>query len=240
MNELSSQKSLAMAELNPVITELSAFENTIEGFEVVDETAQGQLGDFVKLLTSREKTIDTKRISLTKPLNTVVKDINAMFKIPLDRIAKMKAIARKKLSRFAEAKLAIERAKKEEEERIAREEAAAAAQLAKDMAANAGNTGKEVGEQLVLQAEETVEKIKKKEAKVAVNRGQTSSVITTKTWRAEVVNKEDIVKAVAAGRLPLEFLDINMAALQKNARDTQLAREVDGVRYWEEIGTTVR
>ena len=126
MNEATTQRALAVAEINPIITELSAFENTIEGFEVVDEESQADLGDLVKLLSSRRAKIEQKRKDLVGPLNRVVKEINALFKVPITRIDAVITIAKKKLSRFAEAMLAIEREKKrqaEEEARKEREEA---------------------------------------------------------------------------------------------------------------------
>ena len=64
MNEATTQRALAVAEINPIITELSAFENTIEGFEVVDEESQADLGDLVKLLSSRRAKIEQKRKDL--------------------------------------------------------------------------------------------------------------------------------------------------------------------------------
>ena len=137
MNEATTQRALAVAEINPIITELSAFENTIEGFEVVDEESQADLGDLVKLLSSRRAKIEQKRKDLVGPLNRVVKEINALFKVPITRIDAVITIAKKKLSRFAEAMLAIEREKKRQAEEEARKEREEAERLAKKLCAQA-------------------------------------------------------------------------------------------------------
>lgn len=240
MNEATTQRALAVAEINPIITELSAFENTIEGFEVVDEESQADLGDLVKLLSSRRAKIEQKRKDLVGPLNRVVKEINALFKVPITRIDAVITIAKKKLSRFAEAMLAIEREKKRQAEEEARKEREEAERLAKKLAQGAGDIGQETGQEIVEQAEVKVEKVVKKKAAVKVGRGKASSVITTTTWKAAVVDKTELIKAVAAGRMPEHVLEINMAALEQIARDTHLEREVDGVKYFEKIGSVVR
>lgn len=240
MNEATTQKALAVAEINPIITELSAFENTIDGFEVHDEETQADLGDLVKLLSSRRNKIEAKRKSLVSPLNTVVREINALFKVPIARIDKVITIAKKKLSRFAEAMLAIEREKKRQAEEEARKEREEAARLADKLAQGAGTIGEETGQEILKQAEDKEVKVEKKKAAVKVGRGKASSVITTTTWKAAVTDKMELIKAVAAGRMPPEVLEVNMPALNKIATDTRLEREVDGVRYWEAVGTTVR
>lgn len=240
MNEATTQRALAMAEVNPIITELAAFENTISGFEVIDEESQADIGDLIKLLQSRKAKIEAKRKSLVTPLNTVVKEINALFKVPISRIEAVITIAKKKATRFAEAMLAIEREKKRLAEEEARKEREEAARLAKKLAKGAGDTGEQVGAEILDQAEKKEDKVVKKKATVKVGRGKASSVITTTTWKAAVIDKMELIKAVAAGRMPSEVLEINMAALNKIATDTRLEREVDGVRYWEAVGTTVR
>lgn len=240
MTDIQTQKSLAVAELNPIITDIAAFEGTIEGIDVEDEETQAQVGDLVKLLTNRRAKLEDKRKSLVQPLNTVVKDINALFKPPRDRIDNIIQIAKRKMSAFAQAQLAIEREKKRQAEEEARREREEAQKLARELAEKAGTTGAEVAQELEAQAEEKVEKAEKKEAKVAVARGSQASVIVTKTWEAQVTDIIALAAAVAAGRLPPEVIEPNMRALKAISRETKLEREVDGVRFFEKISTGVR
>ena len=110
--ETSTQKSLAVAELQPIVTDIAAFAGTIEGLDIVDEETQGQVGDLVKMMNHRRKKLEDKRLSLVKPLNGVVNEINALFKPPRDRIDEIVGIARKKMNRFAQAQVALEATKK--------------------------------------------------------------------------------------------------------------------------------
>lgn len=240
MSEMSTQRAMAVAEMNPIITELAAFEDTIEAIDVCDEETQAQVGDLVKMFMSRRAKIEAKRKSLVSPLNGVVKEINALFKVPIKRIDVILKTGNQKMSRFAQAKLAIEQAKKRQAEEEAREEREESEKLAKALAAKAGTTGQEVGETLVEQAEVKVQKAEKKVAKVAVNRGKTSSVITTTTWHAAITNKYELIAAVAEGRMDLEILDVNMSALNRISRETKWERTADGVRYFKKVGAQVR
>ena len=105
--EISTQKSLAVAELNPIVTDIAAFAGTIEGIDVSDEETQGQVGDLVKMMQHRRRKLEDKRESLVKPLNLVVREINALFKPPRDRIDEIVQIGKKKMTRFAQAQVAI-------------------------------------------------------------------------------------------------------------------------------------
>ena len=102
-----------------------------------------------------------------------------------------------------------------------------------------GSAGEEVAEVVVAQAEKPVEKAAAP-AKVAVSRGRESVVAVSKTWKAQLVDKMELVQAVAAGRLPLSVIEPNMSALTQIARETKNERTVDGVRFFEYVSTTVR
>ena len=239
--EISIQKSLAIAELNPIVTDIAAFAGTIEGLDVTDEETQGQVGDLVKMMGHRRKKLEDKRISLVKPLSGVVNEINALFKPPRDRIDEIVTIAKKKMKRFAQAQAALanERAKQEREE--AERERKEAEDLAEVLRKKAGVEAEPIAQAVVREAEKKVEKAFKPEAsKVAVTRGRESSVIVTKTWKGKVVDMMAIAKGVAEGRLPLSVIEPNMTAIQGLARETKNAQVVDGIEIWEDIGTLVR
>ena len=239
--EISIQKSLAIAELNPIVTDIAAFAGTIEGLDVTDEETQGQVGDLVKMMGHRRRKLEDKRISLVKPLSGVVNEINALFKPPRDRIDEIVTIAKKKMKRFAQAQAALanERAKQEREE--AERERKEAEDLAEVLRKKAGVEAEPIAQAVVREAEKKVEKAFKPEAsKVAVTRGRESSVIVTKTWKGKVVDLMAIAKGVAEGRLPLSVIEPNMTAIQGLARETKNAQVVDGIEIWEDIGTLVR
>ncbi len=239
--ETSTQKSLAVAELQPIVTDIAAFAGTIEGLDIVDEETQGQVGDLVKMMNHRRKKLEDKRISLVQPLNGVVNEINALFKPPRDRIDVIVGQAKKKMNTFAKAQVALanEAAKQKREE--AERERKEAAELAEALRKKAGQEAEPIAQVVVEQAEKKVEEAAKPEAsKVRVSRGREASVAVTKTWKGKVVDMMALVKGVAEGRLPLSIIEPNMAAIQGLARQTERAQVVDGIEIWQDVGTIVR
>ena len=237
--EITTQKALAVAELNPIVTDIAAFAGTIEGIDVADEETQGQVGDLVKMMNHRRKKLEDKRLSLVGPLTAVVKEINALFKAPRDRIDEIIQIGRKKMNRFAQAQVALENEKK----RIEREEAAAERKEAEDLAEalrkKAGQEAAVVADVVIEEAEKKVEKAAKP-AKVATTRGRESSVIISKTWKAEVVDLLEVAKAVADGKLPTHVIEPNMTALNDIAREKKDPGTIHGIRFFEDVSTSVR
>ena len=237
--EITTQKALAVAELNPIVTDIAAFAGTIEGIDVADEETQGQVGDLVKMMNHRRKKLEDKRLSLVGPLTAVVKEINALFKAPRDRIDEIIQIGRKKMNRFAQAQVALENEKK----RIEREEAAAERKEAEDLAEalrkKAGQEAAVVADVVIEEAEKKVEKAAKP-AKVATTRGRESSVIISKTWKAEVIDLLEVAKAVADGKLPTHVIEPNMTALNDIAREKKDPGTIHGIRFFEDVSTSVR
>ena len=237
--EITAQKSLAIAELNPIVTDIAAFAGTLEGMDVIDEESQGLVGDLVKMMNHRRKKIEDKRRSLVDPLNKVVKEINEMFKSPRDRIDQILAIGREKLNKFARAQQAIA----DEKAKIAREEAERERREAQELAAalrkKTEGEGEMVATALETQAEANV-KVAAKPARVAVTRGQESSVITNKTWKCEVTNLVEMCLAIGEGRLPANLVEPQTQALNDLAREIADFREVSGIRVYEHISTSVR
>ncbi len=237
--ETSTQKALAVAELNPIVTDIAAFAGTIEGLDIVDEETQGQVGDLVKMMNHRRKKLEDKRISLVQPLGSVVAEINALFKPPRDRIDVIVGQAKKKMNIFAKAQVALaeEAAKQKREE--AERERKEAADLAEALRKKAGQEAEPIAQTVVAEAEKKVVKAAAP-ARVAVTRGRESSTAVTKTWKGKVVDKMAMVKGVAEGRLSPELIEPNMVAIQGLARQIERAQVVDGIEIWLDVGTVVR
>lgn len=237
--ETSTQKALAIAELNPIVTDIAAFAGTIEGLDIVDDETQGQVGDLVKMMNHRRKKLEDKRMSLVQPLNGVVNEINALFKPPRDRIDVIVGTAKKKMNTFAKAQVALaeEAAKQKREE--AERERQEAADLAEALRKKAGQEAEPIAQVVVEEAEKKVVKAAAP-ARVAVSRGRESSVSVSKTWKGKVVDLMALVKGIAEGRLPINIIEPNMAAIQGLARQIERAQVVDGIEIWQDVGTIVR
>ncbi len=237
--ELNTQKSLAIAELNPIVHDIAAFGDTIASIDITTEEELADVGDLVKMLNGRRKKLEEKRTSLVGPLNKVVKDINDLFKVPRDRIDEIVQTAKRHMNRFAQAQQAIADAKARAEREAAQKEREEAARLAESMKKMSGDAGEELAEKVTEQAEKRVEKAAAP-AKVAASRGSQASVSVTKTWAAEVKDIRALALAVAEGRLPTNVIEPNMRALTAAAREGGVEKEVDGVRYFQRVSTAVR
>lgn len=238
--ETSTQKSLAIAELEPIITDVAAFAGTIEGIDVEDEETQGQMGDLVKMMNHRRRKLEDKRTSLVKPLSTVVADINAMFKPPRDRIDEIVSIAKRKMNNFAKAQQLIADQARRQEIENARKEQEEAQELAAKLAAKVSvEEAAPVVEQLEISTTKAVEKAAAP-AKVSTTRGTDSSVSVSKKWTAEVFDLKELALAVGEGRMPVEVLEPNMMALRKMSLDRKDTREYAGVRFYQDVTTVVR
>lgn len=237
--EITTQKAIAIAELNPIVTDIAAFAGTIEGLDVTDEETQGQVGDLVKMMTHRRKKLEDKRMSLVKPLNGVVNEINALFKPPRDRIDQIVQLAKKKMNRFAQAQVALEDEKRRIAQREAQAEREEAQKLAESLRKKAGQEAAVVADAVQEEAEKKVVQAAKP-AKVATTRGRESSVIISKTWKAEVVDLLEVAKAVADGKLPTHVIEPNMTALNDIAREKKDPGTIHGIRFFEDVSTSVR
>lgn len=237
--EINTQRALAVAELNPIVTDIAAFAGTIEGIDVADDETQGQVGDLVKMMNHRRKKLEDKRTSLVSPLNGVVNEINALFKPPRDRIDEIVGIARKKMNRYAQAQVALADEKRRQEKAAAAAERKEAEDLAESLRKKAGVDAEPVAQVIEEEAEKKVIAAAKP-AKVATTRGRESSVIIAKTWKAEVVDLLELVKSVADGKLPTSVLEPNMTALNDIAREKKDPGTINGVRFFQDVSTSVR
>ena len=79
---------------------------------------------------------------------------------------------------------------------------------------------------------ETMQLGELQEALVEVSRPQATHqhLSTAANWRAEVVDLEAVVRAVAAGDLPADILKIDLPKAHKFARSVREAREIHGLR----------
>ena len=237
--EISTQRALAVAELTPIVTDIAAFAGTIEGIDVADEETQGQVGDLVKMMQHRRRKLEDKRESLVKPLNSVVREINALFKPPRDQIDEIVGIAKKKMNRFAQAQVAIAQEAARQKRILAEKERKEAEELAEALRKKAGVEAEPIAETIIHEAEKKVEKAAEA-PKVAASRGQESTVITTKTYKAEVVDIVELARAVADGKLPPKVIEPNMTALNDIARTLKDEGTINGVRFYQHVSTSVR
>ena len=84
--------------------------------------------------------------------------------------------------------------------------------------------------------------IKNREVNVMVKKEELKSdnLSTRKTYKANVIDKMALIKAVAEGRIPIMAVDANMTFLNNQARMLKNELKYDGVEVVEESGITYR
>jgi len=240
--DTNTQHELAVAELSPIARQSSAYESTIDGLDIHDEDQLAMAGDLKKDLNHYRRKLEDKRLSLVKPLKKVTGDIDAMFKVPRDKIDDLLRMLGAKMNAYVTRQEQIERearrkAAEEEEARAARlREAAEATRLA------AANEEDELAAELDRQAEvaevEAVEVIPQQ--RVAPARGEKASVSRVITWTAEVVDVRAACLAIAEGRLPADLVTFSRSDLNGMARALETETTRDGIKYAKKISAGVR
>jgi hypothetical protein len=191
------------------------------------QTAASELAS----IKTKAKQLDEQRKRMTKPLDDSKKEIMDFFRAPLDFLADAEGIikhsiagyqqAQERAAREAQAKLDAE-ARKQQEKLMVRAEKAA-------------ESGKEEkAHELAMQAASVVAPV------VAANVDKAQGISTRQNWKAEVTDKMALVQAVAAGKLPISMLDVNMTSLNAIAKATKGEVEYPGVRFYPETVVSAR
>lgn len=219
----------------------------VQAMEIDSQETYELAADELKAIKSKAKTLEEQRTAITGPINNALKAVNALFKSPAsfledaERIIKGKMLAyTTEQERIAAAeRRAQEAAIRAEQERLAKEaaerEAAAASEAAALMAAGDENGAAEVQakaaiEAISLASVSTVMTVTQAAPAVA----KVSGVSTRTTWKAETINKAELVAYVAANPQFLHLLDVNTSALNQLAKAMKETLALPGVRVFEE------
>lgn len=169
---------------------------------------------------------EEQRVEFTKPLNEVIKKINAVFKSKLDPIDALRTRLKNTMAAYGRAELTWKReeqAKREAEERRKREEE----QIAKAQAAEQKGEHK-VADAIISKPIET--------PKVVVSGATDAAHSSTKVmWSARIIDKMAFIKAVAAGTIGDRFLIIDEIAVKKAAKEIGKEMKWPGVETFEDV-----
>lgn len=238
--DTETQHQLAVSELLPIASQSEAYATTLDGIEVHDDDALAMVGDLKKDLNHYRRKLEDKRLSLVGPLKKVSGDIDAMFKVPRDRIDQILGICAKKMNDYVTRQEAIERQRRKQEadEAAAREERLRkAAEATREKTHNPEDA---IAEELDRQADTAQAEVTAPPTRQAPVRGTRASVSKTRTWKAEVVDVKDVCAAVAAGRLPAGIINVSQADIDGLSRSLETETTRDGIRYFQHVSTVVR
>ena len=224
---------------------MNSFAPPAEALQLVDETVALTTGDLkiadpktyelagerLKELSSKEKQIEDFRKKLKAPILAAGKAIDEFFNAPLTRLQGARASLKRSLLQY---QIAEEQRRRELEAR-AQEAARKEREKLEARAAKAEASGKaEKAEALQVAAASVIVPT------VASTVSKISGISTRTSYRAEVVDKMELVKAVAAGTVPLNALDANLPFLNNQARAMKETLAYPGVRVVQETGLASR
>lgn len=182
-------------------------------------------GAFLKDVKAEQQRVEALRDTLLKPLSAAVAAARAIFAPRLQAIADVESKIKRGLLAYQDEQDRIQR----EEQRKADERARKEQERLQREAAKAEASGKvEKAELLQHRAEQTVAPLIQRAApKVA-------GIATREVWKAEVVELDTLVKAIAAGKAPLALVQPNEKVLGAQARSLKKDFIAPGVRVWSE------
>lgn len=199
--------------------------------KITNPVTYEQAGERLKELSAKEKEIEDFRKKLKAPILAAGKAIDDFFGAPLQRIQGARASLKRSLLAYQMA----EEAKRREAEARAQEEARKEREKLEARAEKAAAAGKEEkAAALSAAASAVVAPI------IPPTTPRVSGILTRTTYRAEVFDKMALIKAVAAGTVPIGALDVNSTFLNGQARLQKETLNYPGVNVVQETGLASR
>ena len=183
----------------------------------------------LKSLASGRKEADTLRKQMKKPIDEAGREIQAYWNPIIQSFKEAEAHIKGALTDFE---------RRKEAQRI-KEEAAAAEKHRKqqERLMKRADAAREKGQEekagaLEMEAATTVA------ATPAASATKTST--TKKTWKGQVTDMKALCRAVADGEIPASIFEVKQSELDAQARANKDAREIPGVRFYQDISVVAR
>ena len=212
-----------------LVSQTQDFNSKIDALVVSSQEEYHSAGEYYKLLADMERQIK----DFFKPhKKNVWKAYKALVEAENNELAKVVSLKNKLSSLMLTFKQTfdLEQQKKRlDEQRVLEEiERKKNAEIAKELKAKG--------------LADLAKEIKNREVNVMVKKEElkTDNLSTRKTYKANVIDKMALVKAVAEGRIPIMAVDVNMTFLNNQARMLKNELKYDGVEVVEESGITYR
>jgi len=238
--DTNTQHELAVSELLPIAKQSEAYATTIDSIEIHDDDALAMVGDLKKDLSHYRRKLEDKRTSLVGPLKKVTGDIDAMFKVPRDRIDAVLDKCKKKMNEYVFRQEQIKRDLRKQEEDEARDRERRLREAAETTREETHNPEDEIAAVLDDQADTAAAEAAAPVVKSAPVRGTRSTVSTSRAWRATVVDIKAVCQAVADGALPVSLITVSQSDIDGMARAVEQECVRHGIEYYVKVSTTVR
>lgn len=238
--DTNTQHELAVSELLPIAKQSEAYATTLASIDIHDDEALAMVGDLKKDLSHYRRKLEDKRTSLVGPLKKVTGDIDAMFKVPRDRIDAVLDACKKKMNEYVFRQEQIKRDLRKQEEDEAREREQRLRAAAETTREETHNPDDEIAAVLDDQADSAAAEAQAAPPKSAPVRGTRATVSTSRAWRATVVDIKAVCQAVADGVLPVSLITVSQSDIDGMARAVEKECTRHGIEYYVKVSTTVR
>lgn len=235
---------------------------------IIDQVSYDQVVDITKEIKLKIKQLEDKRKSITKPIDESKKIVMELFRVPIEKLQAFELglkktvtiyLQKKEQERIEEQRKRDEEARKERErfesEARAKREKEEAARRAEEDARRKAEQSKSEEERKKFMAEAERKRKEADKANIEAESKEviSSSIVSTKveplvsksgaytvtTFNVKLKSKSDFIKhCVEQNRL--EYLDINMSLLNKEAQATKGERLWPGVEVEKLVGTRIR
>ena len=238
--DTQTQHELAISELLPIAKQSEAYASTVASIDIHDDEALAMVGDLKKDLSHYRRKLEDKRTSLVGPLKKVTSDIDAMFKAPRDRIDAVLDTCKKKMNEYVFRQEQIKRDLRLQEEADARAREKRLREAAEQTRKETHNPDDDIAQVLDDQADTAAAEAAAPTVKSAPVRGTRSTVSTTRSWCAKVVDIKAVCQAVADGHLPASLITVSQSDINGMARAVESECTRHGIEYFVNVTTAVR
>jgi hypothetical protein len=174
---------------------------------------------FIKICRETAKAADQERLSITRPITEITKDIKARVD---GAVVKPLVEARAKVQGLLDAYVAKQEAERRERVRLEREEQERKALAEAEAAAESGND--HLADHALQKAEK---KTVAERERVAVRSEHGASAGSRTVWRGRVTNLNDLLQAVINGDIDDSVISVSQSGVDAFAR----REKAEGVKY---------
>jgi len=207
-------------------------EQTADFITITDDEENGMAINTLSKIKQFGKEVESARTETVKPLNDLVKRVNGMYKPIIDGLSKSETLIKGKMLTFANEK---ERIRREEEAKRQREFEEAKrkaeqerieAQKKADAEAKKNKTAPVIVEQKIVEPPMPL----MEEKSVRSSEGMTT---IQKSWKGEVSNPMDLLKAIIEGRVSITVIEFKPVELNNYAKAKKVVGVFDGIKVYE-------
>lgn len=218
-------------ETKQEISSLAELATQSRELTISDQSTYQRAADLLSDIKSRGKELEKKRKAITEPMDAAKKSTMDLFRPAVDAIEGFEKLIKQKMADFVREQ---ERLQREAEARAADERRKEQEKLQREAEKLRAKGKEEQAAAVELQAVTAVS------APAPTMQAVASGAHHRKVWKAQLVDKMALIKAVAEGRASAELLDYNESVGNKLAVALKSSLHIDGIEAFEDISIAAR